>query len=55
MGAVVTTAKLFSCRPSSLLRIEDPWVALAFDLAAAKTALEATSGAERHVTERICL
>lgn len=35
MWAVLATAKLFSCRPSELMAIEDPVLALAFDLAAA--------------------
>ena len=40
MVALLATAKLFSQRPSDLLEIEDPVLALAFDLAAARRALE---------------
>lgn len=59
MPHLVRTAKLFCCRPSSLLAIQDPWIALAFDLAAAPMAAEAereaASETERRVIERICL
>ena len=55
MKQLVMTAKLFSCRPSSLLQIGDPWVALAFDLAAGTAMMEAISDAEQRVADRICL
>jgi hypothetical protein len=37
---VIATAKLFSTRPSTLMAMEDPVLALAFDLAATQRALE---------------
>ena len=35
MTALVVTAKAFAARPSELMNIRDPMLALAFDLAAA--------------------
>lgn len=54
MLAVVVTAKQFACRPSALMAIEDPVMALAFDLAACKRALEMERG-DSEPAEQICL
>jgi hypothetical protein len=40
MMAVVNTARLFKCRPSELMGIEDQVMALAFDLAGARRVIE---------------
>jgi len=50
MWAVIAAAKLFSSRPSELLAIEDPVMALAFDLAAVeRVAEEQESSSESRV------
>jgi hypothetical protein len=56
LTAVLVTAEEFSCRPSELLAIEDPVLALAVDLAARQRAVELRSGKEpAGPVERMCL
>lgn len=47
MTAVAVTAKLFSQRPSALLAIKDPVLALAIDLEGAQRLAELKMDAER--------
>lgn len=44
-----------SSRPSELMAIEDPVMALAFDLASARRALELKDGESKEPAQRICL
>ena len=53
MWPVMAAAKLFACRPSALLAIEDPVLALAVDLAAAQRMMRAEKDEEP--VERVCL
>jgi hypothetical protein len=55
MIVLTATAKLFSQRPSSLLGVSDPVLALAIDLAAAERALELQSSEHQGPVEQICL
>ena len=49
MLAIVATAKAFSIRPSDLMAIDDPVLALAFDLAAAVRLRESAAEGEPDV------
>jgi hypothetical protein len=53
MLAIMAGAKTWGCRPSSLLAIEDPVLALMVDLAATRRAMEMASGEESGPVERI--
>ena len=55
MDPVVMAAQLFSVRPSALMAIEDPVLALEFDLAAAQKLLEWKKGEDSEPAERLCL
>lgn len=55
MLAVVATAKQFSIRPSDLLGIEDPVLALSFDMAAMVRLQKAASDEEPGAVNRIDL
>lgn len=53
MVAVAATARLFAQRPSTLLAIEEPMTALAFDLAAAACLNREREGEARPPVNRI--
>ncbi len=54
MWAVVATAKQFSVRPSELLAIDDPVVALMVDLEAGRMLMELKQADGEH-REQVCL
>jgi len=53
MVALVATAKTFSCRPSELLAIEDPVLALAVDLAGAQRLMSEAGEQGQAASERV--
>lgn len=53
MEALAATARSFAVRPSALLRIEDPVLALSFDLAAAARLLQGTTEQDAGDVNRI--
>ncbi len=55
MLAVVATAKQFSLRPSELLGIEDPVLALNFDMAATTRLQQEIEGDGPERVDRVCL
>jgi hypothetical protein len=51
----MVAAKTWGCRPSALLAIEDPVLALMVDLAATLRAREIAEQAESGPVDRVCL